>query len=304
MARIRTIKPIFFKNEELAETSFPARLLFIGLWTLADKEGRMEDRPKRIKAELFPYDSVNIEELLSRLQSAGFIVRYKVEDAELGEMKLIQINNFSKHQRITGSEADTQSEYPAPSEGNILENLGNTLETPRTTGKEGKGKEMEKERKELMPAGIVTQENDIDQHEPLGEPEEKKEKGSAQKEKSLYAQFMDDYNNFFLVKTGYPAKIDGKQGIAAKSIIAYLKTISTEKTDEGVLASWRRILAKWDTLDTYLKNRLILSQINSELMNIINQIKNGTGKNNQGINGKKHLGTTTVTSEGKHPGKL
>ena len=85
---------------------------------------------------------MNIDELLSKLQSAGFIVRYSVEMEELGEMKLIQINNFSKHQRFTGSEADSESEFPAPSkEGNTLETFGNTLETPRTTGKEGKGKE-------------------------------------------------------------------------------------------------------------------------------------------------------------------
>jgi hypothetical protein len=142
MARIRTIKPGFFKNEELAELSFPSRLLFIGLWTQADKEGRLEDRPKRLKAEIFPYDSVNTDELLSKLQSAGFIVRYKIEDAGLGELKLIQINNFSKHQRFTGSEADSESEFPAPlKEGNTLETFGNTLETPRTTGKEGKGME-------------------------------------------------------------------------------------------------------------------------------------------------------------------
>jgi len=154
MARIRTIKPGFFKNEELAELSFPSRLLFIGLWTQADKEGRLEDRPKRLKAEIFPYDSVNIDELLSKLQSAGFIVRYKIEDAELGEMKLIQINNFSKHQRFTGSEADSESEFPAPiKEGNILETFGNTLETPRTTGREGKG--IGKEGKEGVSSNIV-----------------------------------------------------------------------------------------------------------------------------------------------------
>ncbi|ACU61313.1 hypothetical protein [Chitinophaga pinensis] len=145
MARIRTIKPDFFKNEELAELPAMVRLLFIGLWTLADREGRMHDRPKRIKAEIFPYDNVNIENDLARLQSAGFIERY-----EVGEMKVIQVNNFTKHQRITGSEALSHSEFPAPQTaaqesekqgGNTEETFGNTEETPRTTGKERKGKE-------------------------------------------------------------------------------------------------------------------------------------------------------------------
>ena len=36
MARTRSIKPSFFKNEYLAECEPMARLLFVGLWTLAD----------------------------------------------------------------------------------------------------------------------------------------------------------------------------------------------------------------------------------------------------------------------------
>src|SRR4051794_27111629 len=107
MARIRTIKPSFFKNEQLAELPVSGRLLFVGLWCLADKEGRLEDRPKRIKVELFPYDTIDIDQQLSRLQSAGFIYRY-----EVGELKVIQIINFSKHQRITGTEAQSESDLP------------------------------------------------------------------------------------------------------------------------------------------------------------------------------------------------
>lgn len=148
MARIRTVKPGLFKNEELAELPVTARLLFVGLFCLADKEGRLEDRPKRIKAEIYPYDNIDVSDLLSRLQSAGFIKRY-----EVGELKLIQVINFKKHQRITGSELQTDSTLPA--QGNTEETLsnhsGNTLETPRTTGREGKGKEGNKEGKGYTP---------------------------------------------------------------------------------------------------------------------------------------------------------
>lgn len=136
MARIRTIKPSFFKNEELAELPMTARILFIGLWVLADKEGRLEDRPKRIKAELFPYDNMDVDDLLSRLQTAGFINRYG-----FGDLKVIQILTFTKHQRITGSEASTKSDFPAYSKETNGKQLGNTEETTRTTGKEGKGRE-------------------------------------------------------------------------------------------------------------------------------------------------------------------
>ena len=93
MARARNIKPGFFKNEDLAECSAWARLCFAGLWTLADREGRLEDRPKRIKGELFAFDSVEVEPLLVELQRFGFILRYEVETR-----CFIQIIAFHKHQ--------------------------------------------------------------------------------------------------------------------------------------------------------------------------------------------------------------
>ena len=46
MARARNIKPGFFRNADLVEMPIEARLLFIGLWTLADRSGRLEDRPR------------------------------------------------------------------------------------------------------------------------------------------------------------------------------------------------------------------------------------------------------------------
>lgn len=93
MARARNIKPGFFKNEDLAECSAFARLCFAGLWTLADREGRLEDRPKRIKGELFAYDSVEVEPLLQELAKWKFILRYVVDG-----VAVIQILEFKKHQ--------------------------------------------------------------------------------------------------------------------------------------------------------------------------------------------------------------
>jgi hypothetical protein len=103
MARARNIKPGFFTNEELAELSFEARLLFVGLWLIADKEGRLEDRPKKIKAEIFPYDNVDCDDLLQRLHEKNFIARYKPSTSLVlaqgkPEEKYIQIINFVKHQ--------------------------------------------------------------------------------------------------------------------------------------------------------------------------------------------------------------
>ena len=103
MARARNIKPGFFKNADLVETSFETRLLFVGLWTLADREGRLQDRPKQIKMELFPADNVDVDSCLNDLSQFGFITRY-VADGK----RVIQIVNFSKHQTPHGKEADSE----------------------------------------------------------------------------------------------------------------------------------------------------------------------------------------------------
>ena len=104
--RARNIKPGFYKNEELAGCSLQARLLFPGLWMMADREGRLEDRPKRIKGEVFPYDDFDVDALLCELAEAGMIVRYQVDGG-----KYIWIPNFLKHQNPHKREKD--SDIPA-----------------------------------------------------------------------------------------------------------------------------------------------------------------------------------------------
>jgi len=93
MARSRNIKPGFFLNEELAEIEPLGRLLFAGLWTIADREGRLEDRPRRIKAAVLPYDDCDVDHLLNELYKQKFIIRYEVDGA-----RYIQITNWHKHQ--------------------------------------------------------------------------------------------------------------------------------------------------------------------------------------------------------------
>lgn len=113
--RARAIKPGYFKNEGLAACSQAERLLFVGLWLLADREGRLEDRPKRIEAEIFPYEEMNVEKLLDELAvdrdgNGAFIRRYIMEGH-----RYIAIVNFLRHQYPHKNEQ--KSIIPAPPEG-------------------------------------------------------------------------------------------------------------------------------------------------------------------------------------------
>jgi hypothetical protein len=63
------------------------------LWCVADRAGRLEDRPKRIKLEVLPADDCDVDAMLSDLQARGFVVRYEIDG-----LNLIEICNWSKHQ--------------------------------------------------------------------------------------------------------------------------------------------------------------------------------------------------------------
>lgn len=107
MARARNIKPKFFQNDELGELSPLARLLFIGLWTIADFKGCLEYRAKRMKTQLLPYDECSVEELVSALDKSGFIAIYSV-----ASRTYIKIIKFAEHQNPHKNEKDAGSEIP------------------------------------------------------------------------------------------------------------------------------------------------------------------------------------------------
>jgi hypothetical protein len=107
MARSRNIKPGLFKNEVLGEADPNYTLLFEGLWVLADKAGRLEYRPKRIKAEIFPYRDVDVCMALAWLKHESFINLYEIDGVEY-----IQVANWLKHQ--TPHHKETESEIPPP----------------------------------------------------------------------------------------------------------------------------------------------------------------------------------------------
>lgn len=79
MARVRALNPGFFLDDELADLSPLHRILFAGLWCVADREGRLKDNPRRIKAEVLPYDDCDLSTMLDDLSTGGFIHRYVVD---------------------------------------------------------------------------------------------------------------------------------------------------------------------------------------------------------------------------------
>ena len=113
MARIRTIKPDFFKHEGLfdaeLETGLPLRLAFAGLWTQCDREGRFAWRPRKLKSDVLPYDDVDFSRVLNAFVEHGFVERYEADGQAYGV-----IPSWDKHQVVNSREA--KSVIPAPSD--------------------------------------------------------------------------------------------------------------------------------------------------------------------------------------------
>ncbi|MFC2777582.1 MAG: hypothetical protein ACFN4K_05845, partial [Pauljensenia sp.] len=99
--RIRTIKPEFWRSEDIASLSVEDRLLFIGLWSYVDDNGVGRDEPQLIQCDLYPLDTFTEASLrthggLMRLSQQGLITRYEGPDGR----KYLQVNSWDKHQKI------------------------------------------------------------------------------------------------------------------------------------------------------------------------------------------------------------
>ncbi len=113
MPRIRYLKPEFFSDEDLGSLPFQTRLTFEGLWCFADKAGRLEYRPKYLKAMIFPYDNIKIEKEIESLANGKnngnpFIQLYNIENRQY-----IQIIQWNRHQRPHHTEKESEIP-PAP----------------------------------------------------------------------------------------------------------------------------------------------------------------------------------------------
>lgn len=109
MARIRTIKPAFWGSGDVCRLSLEARLLAIGLVSMADDEGRFLASPGAISGYVFPNDELPVAKVkrwLAEVAATGFAVFYEADGIRYGALP-----NYRKHQRISHPQ---KSPLPAP----------------------------------------------------------------------------------------------------------------------------------------------------------------------------------------------
>ena len=106
MARKRMLDPNIWQSEDFNKLSTLAKLVFIGLFSLADDEGRGRANPTYLKSSLFPYNedlrSADIEKTLFEIGSNMSVVFYSCNESKYYE--LLSWDAFQKIDRPTPSQ--------------------------------------------------------------------------------------------------------------------------------------------------------------------------------------------------------
>jgi hypothetical protein len=153
VARIRTVKPEFFRHEglqdlEAASPGAHCMLVFAGLWGHCDKNGVFEWKPRQLKLDILPFLEFDLNATLALLMGAGFIRKYAVNGREYGV-----IDTFADHQRVTGKEwtepakfptedgRESDKDAPEKQQGNAGETNGKQQGESSRSGREGKGRD-------------------------------------------------------------------------------------------------------------------------------------------------------------------
>lgn len=142
MPRIRSIKPELFTDENLSDLEdawgdCEILLIYIGLWTQADFEGRFEFSHKQLKIAIRPYSSVNFLDALNLLVDRGFVVKYEVDGKTYGWLP-----KFRKHQVRDARREPPSKRPPAPGDSDTHPDITSGKVTPEYKKRDGDAPEM------------------------------------------------------------------------------------------------------------------------------------------------------------------
>src|SRR3546814_4769124 len=94
MARIRSVHPGLFTDEDFVALTDAEQIFYIGLLTEADDQGLFEWKPLTLRMRLRPAKDGDVAPLLAELVDAGRIQKAEIKGREYGA-----IRNFRKYQR-------------------------------------------------------------------------------------------------------------------------------------------------------------------------------------------------------------
>lgn len=134
----------------------------------------------------------------------------------------------------------------------------------------------------------------------------------AKKKLTMYQRFIEIYHAWYLKNEGMPPKIDGAAGNAAKSLLGYFEKIvksraevdkkeyTPEQFENRVLDAWQLVLDNWGLLEPFYQGKIRIIDINSNIQNIIKQVKNGKPTNGRPVTGGQVSDANLANAITKH----
>ena len=208
------VKKEFWTDDKTIELTITERLFFIGMWNFADDEGLIANKPRQMKAQIFPVDDMNhgvISEMLMRLHEIGLI--------QFGnDNTLIKIKNWSRHQKIN---RPTPSVYTFTK--GVNEDSLNTHGALTTNIKEDKGKE-----DKLIERNISSQPKKVSSSNLLSYPE---------RVNKFYTELKQDNEYLIQLREAYP-NVDIPQQLRASKMWLLSNTQKAKKNFKRFVNTW------------------------------------------------------------------
>lgn len=164
MARKRMISPEIWDSENFSKLSILARLIFIGMFSNADDEGRGKAKAAFLKSKLFPYDEsmrvADVESALDEVAENMSVTMYSHDGNEY-----YSFDNWKKWQRVDKPSPSNIIPYDSKCcniiRGTIQEHSANVPRTLPPNIKEDKKNRIENKTTENNTASLVAVPQDL-----------------------------------------------------------------------------------------------------------------------------------------------
>lgn len=145
------IDPTIWQSEDFGKLSNLAKIVFIGLFSLADDEGRGRANPVYLRTTLFPYNedmrSADVEKALFEISSNMSVVFYSCDGNSY--YSLLSWNTFQKIDRATDSKLPAFEENNKDIQRLFVDNSSSSKRVFAPNIKEDNKKEIENKRNRI-----------------------------------------------------------------------------------------------------------------------------------------------------------
>ena len=236
----------------------------------------------------------SIRSAMQELEAVGLVKRLKTKN-EKGQFEINYIFNETVSENPTTEKPKSEIKKPSSRVRKSADGKTNDGKTEIGNPNNKKKKEEVKNKKEK----IIQEEVSLSGESGLF-PEEPQTASASNDDGKLYSKMVELYFNWFKdLNGGIPPKFGKADGSAMKQIINYFKFIHKQANNgkdevEEVILMFTYILTNWAKIDPFLQKQTKLIQINGNIQNIINDLKNGKRISTSKSDKSEHARTSRV----------